>query len=57
MWLKNKNKRIKTRTWGVPTWKHISIMLTYANMNMKKTWQGYGVRLCLILVLNKLKEM
>jgi hypothetical protein len=32
-------------------------MLTYANMNMKRTWQGYDARSCLILVLNKLKEM
>jgi hypothetical protein len=32
-------------------------MLTYANMNMEKTWQGYGARLCLKLMLNKLKEM
>jgi hypothetical protein len=37
--------------------KKIFIMLTYANMNMKKTWQGYGERSCLGLVLNKLKEM
>jgi hypothetical protein len=27
------------------------------NMNMKRIWQGYGARLCLKLVLNKLKEM
>ncbi len=33
------------------------IMLTYANMNMKRTWQGYGARLCLRLVLNRLKEI
>jgi hypothetical protein len=32
-------------------------MLIYANKNMKKTWQGYVVRLCLRLMLNKLKEM
>jgi len=32
-------------------------MLTYANMNMKITWQGYSVRSCLKLMLNKLKEM
>jgi len=38
-------------------WKHIFIMLTYVNMNMKRIWQGYGVRWCLKLVLNKLKEM
>jgi hypothetical protein len=25
-------------------------------MNMKRTWQGYGVRSCLRLMLNKLKE-
>jgi hypothetical protein len=33
------------------------LCLTYANMNMKRTWQGYGVRSCLKLVLNILKEM
>jgi hypothetical protein len=38
-------------------WKQIFIMLTYANMNMKKTWQGYDAKLCLKLMLNKLKEM
>jgi hypothetical protein len=38
------------------TWKHIFIMLTYANINMKRTWQGYGARSCLRLILNKLKE-
>jgi hypothetical protein len=38
-------------------WKRIFILLTYANMNMKITWQGYGVRLCLRLILNKLKKM
>jgi hypothetical protein len=32
-------------------------MLMYANMNMKITWQDYGAKLCLRLVLNKLKEM
>jgi hypothetical protein len=26
-------------------------------MNMKKEWQGYGVKSCLKLVLNRLKEM
>jgi hypothetical protein len=29
----------------------------YPNMNMKITWQGYGARSCLRLVLNKLNEM
>jgi hypothetical protein len=38
-------------------WKQIFIILTYINKNMKKTWQGYGARSCLRLVLNKLKEM
>jgi hypothetical protein len=38
-------------------WKNVFIILTYANMNMKRTWQGYGVRSCLRLVLNKLQEM
>jgi hypothetical protein len=32
-------------------------MLTYANMNMKRTWQSNGARLCLRLMLNRLKEM
>ncbi len=32
-------------------------MLTYANMNMKRTRQGYDARLCLKLVLNILKEI
>jgi hypothetical protein len=37
--------------------KWIFIMRTYANMNMKKTWQDYGARSCLRLILNKSKEM
>jgi hypothetical protein len=36
-------------------WKRIFIMLTYANM--KKTWQVYGARSCLGLMLSRLKEM
>jgi len=48
---KNKNMRRARQMW-----KHIFIMLTYANINMKKTWQGFVVRLCLKLMLNKLKE-
>ncbi len=38
-------------------WKYIFIMPTCANMNMKRTWQGYDARSCLKLLLNKLKEM
>jgi len=52
MWFKNKNMRCAKQMW-----KHIFIMQTYANMNMKRIWQGYGARLCLRLMLNKLKEM
>ncbi len=26
-------------------------------LNMERTWQGYGAKLCLRLMLNKLKEM
>jgi hypothetical protein len=48
----NKNTRCARSTW-----KQIFIMLTYANMNMKRTWQSYDVKLCFKLVLNKLKEM
>jgi hypothetical protein len=32
-------------------------MLTYANINIKRTWQDYGVKSCLRLILNKQKEM
>ncbi len=32
-------------------------MLTYANMNMKRTGQDYGARSRLKLMLNKLKKM
>ncbi len=48
------------RTWmkcAKQTWKWIFTIITYANMKMKRTWQGYGARSCLRLVLNKLKEM
>jgi len=38
-------------------WEQNFIILTYANMNMKKTSQDYGAKSCLKLVLNKLKEM
>jgi hypothetical protein len=59
MWLKNKNIRTKNQNTRCARqmWKWIFIMLTYANMNMKRTWQGYGVRSTLKLVLNRLKEM
>jgi len=39
------------------TWKQIFVILIYANMNMKRTWQGYNARLCFKLVLNILKEI
>jgi hypothetical protein len=59
MWFKNKNTITKNKDMRCvkQMWKQIFIMLTFANMNMKKTWQGYGARLCLRLVLNRLKEM
>jgi hypothetical protein len=38
-------------------WKQFFIMLIYTNMNIKRTWQGYGARSWLKLMLNKLKEM
>ncbi len=59
MCLKNKNIKTKNKNtrYAKLTWKQTFIMLTYANMNMKITWQGYGVRLCLKLMLNILKEM
>jgi hypothetical protein len=59
MWFRNKNTKIKNKNMKCvrSTWKQIFIMLTYANMNMEITWQGYGARSCLKLMLNKLKEM
>ncbi len=59
MWFKNTNTGIKNMNMkcAKQTWKWIFIMLTYVNMKMKRTWQGYGARSCLRLVLNKLKEM
>ncbi len=51
-WTKNKN------IWcAKQTWKQIFIMLTYANMNMKKTWKSYDARSCLRLMLSNLKEL
>jgi hypothetical protein len=52
----HKIKNKKTRC-AKQMWKRIFIMLTYANMNMKRTWQGYGARSCLKLMLNKPKKM
>jgi len=59
MWFKNKNTKIRNKNtkYARLLWKWIFIMLTYANMNMNRTWQSYGVRSCLRLLLNKLKEM
>jgi hypothetical protein len=39
------------------TWKQIFIILTYVNMNMKRTWQGYDATSCLKMMSNRLKEM
>jgi hypothetical protein len=50
-----KGKKMNTRC-ARQTWKWKFILSTYANMNIT-TWQGYGARSYLILVLNKLKEM
>jgi hypothetical protein len=59
MRFKNKNIKIKNKNTRCARskWKQIFIMLTYVNMNMKITWQGYGPKLCLKLMLNRLKEM
>jgi hypothetical protein len=59
MWFKKKITKTKNKNMKCArqTWKHICIMLTYANINMKKIWQGYSIRLCPRLVLNRLKEM
>ncbi len=59
MWFKNQNTRIKNNNTkcAKQMWKWIFIMLTYANMNMKRTWQSYGARSCLRLMLNKLKKI
>jgi hypothetical protein len=54
MWFKNNNTKTNNnnKRYVKHTWKQIFIMLTYANMNIKKTWRGYGVKSCLRLVLN-----
>jgi hypothetical protein len=59
MWFKNQNTRTKNKNTRCvkQTWKQIFIMLTYANVNMKRIWQGYGARSCVGLMLNILKEM
>ncbi len=59
VWFKNKNIITKNKNTRCvrPTRNQIFIMLTYTNMNMKKTWQGYGARSCLNLMLNILNEM
>jgi hypothetical protein len=59
MLLTNKNTRTNNKNMrcAKPMWKHIFIMLTYTKMNMKKTWQGYGVTSCLRLMLDIMKEM
>jgi hypothetical protein len=59
MQFKNKNTRIKNKKTrcAKQIWKQIFIMLTYANLNMKKTWQGYDAWSCLRLMLNILKEI
>jgi hypothetical protein len=47
-----KNKNIRT--------KNVEIKLYYVNIykhEYERTWQGYGVKLCLRLLLNRLKEM
>jgi hypothetical protein len=43
MWFKNKNKRIKNKNtkFEKQMWKQIFIMLIYADMKMKRTWQDY----------------
>jgi len=55
--IRNTRKHNKNTKCAKPTWKWIFIMWTYINMNMKRIWQGYGVRSCLKLMLNILKEM
>jgi hypothetical protein len=49
--IKNKNTRCEKKMWIYYYY------IKFTNMNMKKTWQGYGAKLCLRLMLKKLKEM
>jgi hypothetical protein len=44
MWLQNTKTKKKNTRCVKQTWKQIVIMLTYANMNMKRTWQGYDAK-------------
>jgi hypothetical protein len=59
MWFKRNNTKTKNKNMrcAKQVWKHIFLMLTYANMNMKITRQGYGARSCLRMELNILKEI
>jgi len=59
MWIKNKDKKTKNKTWYVQNQRenNFFLCLTYVNMITKRTWQGYGVRSCFKLILNKLKKM
>jgi hypothetical protein len=59
MWFKNKNTRPKNKNTrcAKQTWKQIFILLTYANMKIKRTLQGYGARSCLKPMLNRLREI
>ncbi len=54
IWFKNNNTRTKNEK---QIWQQNFIILTYANMNTKITWQGYDAKSCLKLMLNILKEM
>jgi hypothetical protein len=58
MWLENKNIRTinKNMKCARQMWKRKFIMSRYANMNIKRTWQGNDARLCLRLELNRLKK-
>jgi hypothetical protein len=51
--LKIRTQKLKTKTRNVQNKceKKFFIMLTFTIMNMKRTWQGYGVKSCLKLVL------
>jgi hypothetical protein len=54
MQLKNKNTKQKHEMCKTNVKTNIYYVI---NMNMKITWQGYGAKSCLRLMLNILKEM
>ncbi len=53
--IQKKTKEIKNKNMKCAKCKQIFIVIKYENVNIKRIEQGYGIRLYLKLVMNKLK--